>query len=53
MNISEDGHLRDRSDDQDGPPPFMRSWNNIYIAVVIYTCVLILALYLVTIFLNH
>jgi len=30
------------------PPPFLGTWNRLYAAVVIYTCVLILALYLLT-----
>ena len=35
------------------PPPFMRSWNRIYWAVALYTCALILVLYLITISLNR
>ena len=34
-------------------PPFMRTWNRLYAAVIIYTCVLVLALYLMTIALNR
>ena len=36
-------HLRDVPDD---PPPFLGTWNRVYIAVVIYLAVVIFALYL-------
>ena len=39
--------------DADEPPPFLRTWMRLYAAVVIYTCVLVLALYLMTIALNR
>ncbi len=35
-------------DDQEEPPPFGGSWKRIYWAVILYTCALILALYLMT-----
>jgi hypothetical protein len=38
-------HLRDVPDD---PPPFLGTWNRVYIAVVIYLAVVILASYLFT-----
>ena len=34
--------------DFDGPPPFLRTWPNIYRAVLGYLAVLLAALYLVT-----
>jgi hypothetical protein len=53
MNIRKDKHGKNCSVDQDEPPPFMGTWNKIYAAIAIYTCVLILVLYLITILLNH
>jgi hypothetical protein len=47
---SSDGEKQIASDD---PPPFLRTWNRLYAAVIIYTCVLVLALYLMTIALNR
>jgi hypothetical protein len=38
-------HLRDVPDD---PPPFLGTWNRVYIAVVIYLVVVIFASYLFT-----
>lgn len=35
------------------PPPFMRSWNRIYVAIALYTCALIIVLYLITVALNR
>lgn len=35
------------------PPPFMRSWSRIYLAIALYTCALIVVLYLITVALNH
>ena len=37
----------------DEPPPFIRTWNRLYAAVIIYTCFLVLALYLMTIAFNR
>jgi hypothetical protein len=34
-------------------PPFGKSWNLIYFSVVIYTCVLIVLLYWITVTLNR
>jgi len=31
----------------------MRSWNRIYMAIALYTCALIVALYLITVILNR
>lgn len=53
MNIAEDSVRSRPESDSEDPPPFARSWNRLYIAVVIYTCVLILALYLMTVTLNR
>jgi hypothetical protein len=38
---------------QDEPPPVGGSWNRIYVAVVLYTCALVLVLYWVTVSLNR
>ena len=46
---SSDGEKQDFAD----KPPFMRTWNRLYAAVIIYTCFLVLALYLMTIALNR
>jgi hypothetical protein len=40
-------------EDREDPPPFLRTWNRLYAAIIIYTCVLILALYLMTVTLNR
>ena len=37
----------------DESPPFLRTWNRLYAAVIIYTCVLALALYIMTVTLNR
>jgi hypothetical protein len=39
--------------DKEDPPPFFSTWNRMYAAVIVYTCVLALALYLMTIKLNR
>jgi hypothetical protein len=41
------------SRDRDEPPPFMGTWNRIYAAIAVYTCILILSLYLMTRALNR
>ena len=38
----------DRSQTPDDPPPFLGSWRNVYIAVLIYLAVLIGSFYLFT-----
>jgi hypothetical protein len=48
-----DINREDRPPTQDDPPPFMGTWNKIYAAILVYTCALILILYLITIKLNH
>ncbi len=42
----------DISSEKEEPPPFLRTWNRVYTTVVLYTCALILALYLMTVTLN-
>jgi hypothetical protein len=37
----------------DEPPPFMGSWNRLYVAIVVYTCIFTLALYFMTVVLNR
>jgi len=39
--------------EMDEPPPFWKSWNRIYVAVVVYTCALVLILYWATVALNR
>jgi hypothetical protein len=34
--------------DRDDPPPFLGSWRRIYVAVLIYLCLLIAGFYLFT-----
>jgi hypothetical protein len=43
---------RHASDDEE-PPPFLGSWNRLYGAIIIYTGVLILSLFLMTLVLNR
>ncbi len=38
-------HLRQVPDE---PPPFLRTWKRVYIATLIYLCVIIFAAYLFT-----
>jgi hypothetical protein len=38
-------HLRDVPDD---PPPFLRTWRRVYVAVLVYLCVLVAVFYLFT-----
>lgn len=42
-----------RNADSEEPPPFGGSWKRVYLAVVIYTCCLILALYWMTVTFNR
>ncbi len=37
----------------DEKPPFLKSWRRIYVVVVMYTCVLVLLLYWMTVALNR
>ncbi len=53
MNI-EGKDLRNNSPAEgEEPPPFLRSWNRIYMAIALYTCALIVVLYLITVVLNR
>ena len=38
---------------QEDPPPFLRTWNRLYVTIVVYTLALVLALYLLTVVLNR
>ena len=53
--MSTDGneHRKNIQKEQDEPPPFLRSWNRIYVAIALYTLALIVALYLITVALNR
>jgi len=35
------------------PPPFLRTWNRLYGAIAVYTCILVLVLYIMTVTLNR
>lgn len=50
--MTHEDELRNSPDDGE-PPPFFGTWNRLYAAVIIYTSVLILALYIMTVTLNH
>ncbi|MBN1566336.1 MAG: hypothetical protein JXA73_00705 [Acidobacteria bacterium] len=39
--------------EREDPHPFFSTWNRLYASVIVYTCVLVLALYLMTIALNR
>jgi len=39
--------------EKDERPPFLGTWNRLYASIVIYTCVLLLALYIMTVTLNR
>ena len=47
------GSVKGQKIDQDEPPPIMRTWKRIYAAIIVYTCALIILLYLMTIELNR
>ncbi len=38
---------------EEEPPPFLGSWKRVYVAIVLYTCALVLLLYWVTLSFNH
>lgn len=44
---------RETPPEWDEPPPFVGTWNRVYLAVVIYTFILLVALYVMTITLNR
>jgi hypothetical protein len=39
--------------EREDPPPFFSTWNRLYVSIIVYTCALILALYIMTITLNR
>lgn len=41
------------ADECEEPPPFGRSWGQLYVIIALYTCALIIALYLVTVLINR
>ncbi len=43
----------ERPTEKEDPPPFGGSWRRIYAAVVVYTVILVLALYWMTVSLNR
>jgi hypothetical protein len=53
MDMDQDKALLRSETEREDPPPFLRTWNRLYASVFVYTCVLILALYLMTITLNR
>ena len=53
MTIHENGHLGKPNAEKEEPPPLMRTWNRIYIAIALYNCALILVLYILTVALNR
>lgn len=53
MNTNEKGYGDGFQAKEEEPPPFMKTWNRIYAAIALYTCALILALYLITVALNR
>ena len=49
-----DSMIRERSvAEKEDPPPFFSTWNRLYASVIVFTCVLIVALYVMTITLNR
>jgi hypothetical protein len=53
MDIDKDDGDKQHAGDDEELPPFLGSWNRLYGAIIIYTCVLILSLYLMTLVLNR
>ena len=53
MNVQKIETGENSQKEKDEPPPFMWSWNRIYITIALYTCILTLILYLITISLNR
>jgi hypothetical protein len=39
--------------EREDPPPFFSTWNRLYVSIIVYTCALVLALYLMTVTLNR
>ena len=53
MNIDGNELRKKSSAEQEEAPPFLHSWNRIYVAIALYTCALIVVLYLITVALNR
>jgi hypothetical protein len=53
MNANKKERRKNPPPEQDEPPPFLGTWNRVYIAIVLYTCALILALHFMTGSLNR
>jgi len=53
MADSEEGSPDKIPVSREEPPPFLHTWNRLYVSIAVYTCVLILALYIMTVTLNR
>lgn len=53
MSTDRDAEALHAAEKEEDPPPFLRTWKRLYAAIVFYTGVLILALYLMTVALNR
>jgi hypothetical protein len=49
----EDHDMARTAAEREDPPPFFSTWNRLYVSIVIFTCVLVLILYLMTVTLNR
>jgi len=48
FGVSENTHAMDQNNDEQSPPPFLKSWRNIYLLVLANLAVLIILFYLFT-----
>ena len=53
MIKDKDTPVRPPEYEKEEPPPFWSSWNKLYGTIIVYTVILVLALYLMTITLNR
>jgi hypothetical protein len=53
VDIPEERPCERFASEKEEKPPFLGSWNRLYISIVIYTCALVLVLFLMTITLNR
>jgi hypothetical protein len=53
MNARKDGGWKNKPMKQDEPPPFLGSWNRVYVAIIVYTCALVISLFFMTAALNR
>jgi hypothetical protein len=53
METDSDCNYEESKDSGEEPPPFLRTWNRLYAAVIVYACALILALYFMTLTMNR